>query len=89
MIDGEFKGIHGFIVQLRHLEDHMPMPGIHLGDIGPKVGFNSVDNGFCSFDHVRVPRDHMLMKYAQVTPSGQFKRGSGSSKYGYLTMVRV
>ena len=38
-------GVHGFIVQLRSLEDHAPLPGISLGDIGPKVGFNEIDNG--------------------------------------------
>ncbi len=33
-----------------------------MGDIGPKIGFHAVDNGFLAFDHVRVPRTNMLMK---------------------------
>jgi len=40
--------------------------GIVLGDIGPKFGFDSIDNGFLRFRHVRIPRENMLMKYAQV-----------------------
>lgn len=40
--------------------------GIILGDIGPKFGFDSIDNGFVRFNHVRIPRENMLMKYAQV-----------------------
>ena len=40
--------------------------GITLGDIGPKFGMDSNDNGFLRFDHVRIPRENMLMKYSQV-----------------------
>lgn len=42
------------------------MPGIEVGDIGPKLGFNGVDNGFLRFTYVRVPRDAMLMRFAKV-----------------------
>ena len=38
-----------------------------MGDIGPKFGFAGIDNGYLKLDSVRVPRHHMLMKYAQVT----------------------
>ena len=31
-----------------------PMPGIKVGDIGPKFGYGGVDNGFMSMDHVRI-----------------------------------
>lgn len=44
----------------------MHFAGITLGDIGPKFGFDSIDNGFLRFNHVRIPRENMLMKYAQV-----------------------
>jgi hypothetical protein len=58
--------VPGFIVQLRSLEDHSPLPGITLGDIGGKFGsgaYNSMDNGVLRFDHVRIPRDQMLMRF--------------------------
>lgn len=34
----------------------MPMPGVKSGDLGPKLGYNSKDNGWLTFDHVRIPR---------------------------------
>jgi hypothetical protein len=40
--------------QLRSLEDHQPLPGVVVGDIGTKFGFNGVDNGFLRLDHVRI-----------------------------------
>ncbi|CAN0031627.1 unnamed protein product, partial [Choristocarpus tenellus] len=45
--DGKNRGVHPFFVQLRSMTDHTPLHGITLGDIGPKLGFNSTDNGFC------------------------------------------
>eukprot|EP00731_Ephydatia_muelleri_P016407 Em0009g831a len=45
---------------------------IKVGDIGPKFGSFPVDNGFLQLDNVRIPRDHMLMKYAQVAPNGVY-----------------
>lgn len=62
----------GFIVQLRSLEDHSPLPGITVGDIGMKFGngaYNTMDNGVLRFDHVRIPRNQMLMRYAIVSAS--------------------
>lgn len=44
----------------------MPLPGVKVGEIGPKLGFNTVNNGFLGFENVRIPRDMMLMKNAQV-----------------------
>lgn len=49
------------------MDDHLPLPGITVGDIGTKFGngaYNSMDNGVLRFDHVRIPRDQMLMRYA-------------------------
>jgi hypothetical protein len=42
------------VLQLRSLENHLPMPGVTVGDIGPKFGFGGVDNGYMSMDHVRI-----------------------------------
>lgn len=32
------KGVHPFIVQIRDMKTHLPLPGIAVGDIGPKYG---------------------------------------------------
>ncbi|KAJ1394064.1 Acyl-coenzyme A oxidase, N-terminal [Sesbania bispinosa] len=67
--DGQDYGVHGFIVQLRSLDDHLPLPGITVGDIGMKFGngaYNTMDNGVLRFDHVRIPRNQMLMSESSV-----------------------
>lgn len=63
---GECKGPHPFFVQLRDYDTHEPLKGITVGDIGPKLGFNTSDNGFLLFNNFRIPRRNMLMKYAKV-----------------------
>jgi len=36
-LHGKDYGPHPFVIQLRDLETHQPLPGVELGDIGPKV----------------------------------------------------
>lgn len=40
--------------------------GITVGDIGPKMDFEHTDNGFLRLDHIRIPRENMLNRFAQV-----------------------
>ncbi|KAK1261343.1 Peroxisomal acyl-coenzyme A oxidase 1 [Acorus gramineus] len=90
--NGEDHGIHGFIVQLRSLDDHSPLPGITVGDIGTKFGngaYNSMDNGVLQFDHVRIPRDQMLMRISQVTRDGKYLVSDVPRQLVYGTMVFV
>jgi Acyl-CoA dehydrogenase, middle domain/Acyl-coenzyme A oxidase N-terminal len=65
-VGGKDHGPHAFVVQLRALDTHKCLPGVTIGDIGPKFGYNGVDNGFLRFDHVLVPHSAMLSKFAQV-----------------------
>lgn len=86
---GNFHGLHAFIVQIRDMNTHEPLPGIVVGDIGPKFGFNAVDNGFLKMDNVRIPRDNMLMKYAKVEPDGNYvKPPSAKLTYGTMVFIR-
>ncbi|KAL0446328.1 UNVERIFIED_CONTAM: Peroxisomal acyl-coenzyme A oxidase 1 [Sesamum latifolium] len=90
--DGKDHGVHGFIVQLRSLEDHTPLPGITVGDIGTKFGngaYNTMDNGLLRFDHVRIPRNQMLMRVSQVTREGKYKQSDVPRQLVYGTMVYV
>lgn len=87
---GKGYGIHPFMVQIRSREDHQPLPGITVGEIGPKVGFRASDNGFLKLDNVRIPRENMLMKNAQVTVDGEYvKPKSDKLNYGTMVFVRV
>ncbi|PQP99078.1 peroxisomal acyl-coenzyme A oxidase 1 [Prunus yedoensis var. nudiflora] len=90
--DGQDHGVHGFIVQLRSLGDHLPLPGITVGDIGMKFGsgaFNSMDNGFVRFDHVHIPRSQMLMRVSQVTKEGKYVHSNVPRQLVYGAMVYV
>ncbi|UYV83603.1 ACOX2, partial [Cordylochernes scorpioides] len=83
-------GLHPFMVQIRSMENHQPMPGITVGEIGPKMGMRAADNGFLKLEHVRIPRDHMLMKNAKITPDGEYIRPkSDKLNYGTMVFVRV
>lgn len=86
---GVCHGVHAFVVQLRSLDDHRSLPGITLGDIGPKFGYNENDNGFLKMDHIKIPLGNMLMKHAQVLPDGTYNRSPRKElTYGTMTMVR-
>lgn len=50
----------------------MPLQGIKLGDIGPKLGYISKSNGWATFDNVRIPREQMLMRQVSVDKEGTF-----------------
>jgi len=94
LIDGEGKhrGIHNFLVQLRSMEDHTLLPGIETGDIGPKIGYNTMDNGFAYFRNVKIPRRNMAMRFATVDENGKYKKktmSESASKISYITMMQV
>lgn len=85
---GECHGVHPFFVQIRDTDTHMPLPGIKVGEIGPKLGFQTANNGFLGFEQFRIPRKHMLMKNAQVLEDGTYVK-SKNDKLAYGTMVFV
>eukprot|EP00947_MAST-08B_sp_MAST-8B-sp1_P006079 g6079.t1 len=71
ILDGQPRGVHGFMVQLRDHEG-MLMPGIEVGEIGPKIMGGHTNIGYAAFRHIRVPRFNMFSKLYQVTASGEF-----------------
>uniref|UniRef100_A0A8C5Z9W4 Acyl-coenzyme A oxidase n=1 Tax=Marmota marmota marmota TaxID=9994 RepID=A0A8C5Z9W4_MARMA len=85
---GKCYGLHAFIVPIREIGTHKPLPGITVGDIGPKFGYEEMDNGYLKMDNYRIPRENMLMKYAQVKPDGTYVKPL-SDKLTYGTMVFV
>ncbi|KAI0321360.1 peroxisomal oxidase [Amylostereum chailletii] len=89
--NGTDVGPHLFFIQLRSLVDHKVLPGITLGDIGPKAmgGWGSTDNGYAVFNHVRIPHENMLSKFAQVTEDGQYiKPPHAKIAYGGMMYIR-
>jgi acyl-CoA oxidase len=89
IINNTFHGIHGLIVCIRD-ERHRPCSGILVGDIGPKFGYNSQDNGYLGFKNVKVPRKNLLSKYLSVGEGGKVKTlPKEFSRLGYLTMIQI
>ncbi|XP_011443813.3 peroxisomal acyl-coenzyme A oxidase 1 [Magallana gigas] len=85
---GKKRGIHLFFVQIRDLKTHRHMPGVESGDIGPKFGFNSNDNGYLKLSNVRIPRENMLMRHSKVLEDGTYVPPT-NQRIGYGTMVFV
>lgn len=46
-------GHHLFVIRVRDAETHEPLPGIVIGDIGPKYGYASMDNAYMLFNNFR------------------------------------
>lgn len=46
-------GVHLFVTRVRDAKTHEPLPGIVIGDIGPKYGYNTMDNAYMLFNNFR------------------------------------
>eukprot|EP01017_Pseudomicrothorax_dubius_P041281 TRINITY_DN6583_c0_g1_i3.p1 TRINITY_DN6583_c0_g1~~TRINITY_DN6583_c0_g1_i3.p1 ORF type:complete len:685 (+),score=152.52 TRINITY_DN6583_c0_g1_i3:51-2105(+) len=71
-IDNKCYGVHAFVVPLRNKRDCTVLPGITIGDCGPKAGLNGIDNGFIIFRDFRIPRENLLNKFSSVSEDGEF-----------------
>ena len=90
IIDGKNYGPHPFVVQVRDLKTHEPLPNVHVGDIGPKFGYNTMDNGFLLFNNVKIPHAHMLSRFSRIDPNtGKYQKPANPALvYGTLTYIR-
>ncbi|KAI9155698.1 Peroxisomal acyl-coenzyme A oxidase 1 [Paramyrothecium foliicola] len=90
ILGGKSYGPHPFVVQVRDLKTHEPLPNIHVGDIGPKFGYNTMDNGFLLFNHVKIPHANMLSRFSGVDPetSKYIRPANPALIYGTLTYIR-
>jgi len=88
IIDGKDYGIHPFILQVRCLNTHQTLPGISIGEIGPKMGTEAVDNGYLKLKHVRIPRRNLCMAFSSVDRDGKYS-APAHPKLAYVGMVSV
>jgi len=85
-VAGSSQGVHAFVVPIRD-EDGAVLPGIRIEDDGPKIGLNGVDNGRIRFDRVRVPREALLDRYAEVTEAGVYESPIDNPDRRFFTML--
>jgi acyl-CoA oxidase len=87
---GKDQGVQAFIVQVRDMQSNMPLPGIEVGDCGPKISFAATDNGYLKFTHFRQPISALLSRYVQIDPAtGALTRDSNSVKLAYGGMLNL
>jgi acyl-CoA oxidase len=83
---GKNHGVHAWLVPIRDADGN-PMPGVTIGDDGPKAGLPGVDNGRLTFDHVTVPRDMLLDRYGQVAADGTYTSTIENETRRFFTML--
>lgn len=89
VIAGKNYGTHGFMVQFRDDEGNL-MPGVEIGEMGPKINADNSNIGYARFTYVRVPRFNMFAKYQQVTSEGVYSAPPKAlSKFGYISMMQI
>lgn len=84
--NGKDNGVFPLFIQLRDLKTHIALPGLEIGDIGPKLGYASKDNGFLRFHQFRAPANSLLGKFYKIDENGDFKT-VGNPKIVYASMM--
>ncbi|MBD8870884.1 acyl-CoA dehydrogenase family protein [Nocardioides donggukensis] len=84
-VAGERHGVHAFVVPLRR--DGAVVEGVRIEDCGQKMGLNGVDNGRIWFDRVRVPREALLNRFADVTMDGTYTSPIENQNRRFFTML--
>ncbi|EJP62424.1 acyl-coenzyme A oxidase [Beauveria bassiana ARSEF 2860] len=84
-------GPQAFIAQIRDLKTNLPLEGVVIGDIGVKIGFTSMDNGYMLFNQFRIPHSALLSRYVQLDPeTGVFSKSPNPAlAYGTMTSIRT
>lgn len=83
--EGVAHGVHAFLVPIR--VDGEPAAGVEIGDCGHKAGLNGVDNGRLTFTGVRVPREALLNRFADVAEDGTYSSSIENESRRFFTML--
>ncbi len=83
---GERRGVHCLLVPIRD-EHGADLPGVTTSDDGLKGGLPGVDNGRIVFDNVRVPRENLLNRYADVAPDGTYSSAIENPSRRFFTTL--
>ena len=86
VVDGTQHGVHCILVPIRD-EQGAVLPGVTIGDNGHKGGLLGVDNGWISFDSVRVPRDLLLDRFGSVDENGRYRSSIENPNRRFFSML--
>jgi acyl-CoA oxidase len=78
--------VHCFVVPIRD-DDGNDLPGVTTSDCQYKGGLPGVDNGRIQFDQVRIPRENLLNKYADVAEDGTYSSPIENQGRRFFTML--
>lgn len=86
--------LHTHTVPVRDPSTLLPYKGVRIGDMGPKLGLNGLDNGFVSFDNYPIDRGTLLNRNVIFTDKGEYQLKSTKVKpqginLGILSLGRV
>jgi len=86
IINNQREGVHAFLVPIR-LKDGSIAPNVRIEDMGYKMGCNGVDNGKLWFNSVHIPRENLLNRFSQVSPSNEFSSEIRSRRGRFLRVA--
>jgi len=84
--NGENHGVHCVVVPIRDANGN-DLPGVRTWDCDYKGGLPGVDNGRIMFDRVRVPRENLLNRFADVAPDGTYSSPIENDNRRFFTML--
>ena len=86
--NGVDHGVQSFFIQLRDTDTHIPLEGIEVGDIGPKLGYSTKDNGFLKFNRYRSNKYCLIGRYISIDSQGNVSK-QGNPKRMYTAMIHT
>ena len=90
IIGGSDYGPNAFFIHIRDLKTHEPFEGVVVGEVGPKIGVNSIDHGYLILSQFRQPKEVMLNRFAKINESGQYEiLDPNGIKILYLSLTRA
>ncbi len=86
VVGGENHGVHAILAPLRDDKGRV-VDGVRIEDCGHKHGLNGVDNGRIWFEGLRVPRENLLNKYADIDDDGHYHSPIENPDRRFFTML--
>ncbi|OBK25048.1 acyl-CoA oxidase [Mycobacterium asiaticum] len=84
--NGKNHGVHCLVVPIRDADGN-DLPGVRTWDCDYKGGLPGVDNGRIMFDNVRVPRENLLNRFADVAADGTYSSPIENPNRRFFTML--